>query len=125
MNFTNNVAEAESSARNDGNGVRVVVDAPEVIHLRVKIGSEGGYTDSRGSVGDTPHSDVGREVQPEEEGIEFGNSSPQRVSDGDNGGGTLGAYQVLNLLQDGARSRLMCISEPLMHFRAARNPREQ
>ena len=36
VDFASNMAEAEISARDDGNGVRVVIDAPEVIHLRVR-----------------------------------------------------------------------------------------
>jgi len=36
MDFTGNMAEAKSSTRNDGNGVRVVVDTPEVVHLGVR-----------------------------------------------------------------------------------------
>lgn len=35
VDFASNMAEAEISAGDDGNGVRVVIDAPEVIHLRV------------------------------------------------------------------------------------------
>jgi len=35
MDLTGNMAEVESSTRDNGNGIRIVVDAPEVIHLRV------------------------------------------------------------------------------------------
>ena len=35
VDLTNDMAEAKSSTRNSGYGIRVVVDAPEVIHLRV------------------------------------------------------------------------------------------
>ena len=35
VDLTNDMAEAESSTRDGGNGIRVMVNAPEVIHLRV------------------------------------------------------------------------------------------
>jgi len=96
MDFTGNMAEAKSSTRDDGNGVGVVVDTPEVVHLGVRIQSgvqekwgsrevylqvevfsEGGYTNSRSSIGDTPHSNIGRKVQPKEEGVKLSKGSPE------------------------------------------------
>ena len=54
-------------------------------YFRIEIVSEGGYTDPRSPVGDAPHGNTRRKVQAEEEGVELGKGSPQRVSDLDNG----------------------------------------
>lgn len=97
VNFTGNMTEPHFSTGDNWNGVLCVVDAPEVVHLRVRdkrdtpqkcshsraiylrveVVSESGYTDPGCAVGDTPYGNVGREVQPKEEGVKLGNSSPK------------------------------------------------
>lgn len=51
-----------------------------MIYIRVEIVSESGYSDPRSSVGDTPHGNVRREVQPKEEGVKFCDGPPKRVA---------------------------------------------
>lgn len=50
-------------------------------YIRVEVVSVGGYADPWSSVGDALHGDVGRKVQPQEEGVELCKSSPEGVSD--------------------------------------------
>ena len=50
-------------------------------YIRVEEVSVGGYANPWSSVGDAPHGDVGRKVQPQEEGVQLSKSSPEGVPD--------------------------------------------
>lgn len=65
------VREAEESSRDDGDQILLVVDTMEVRDFGVEECSVVGVSNSGRSVGDTLDSDVAREVQGEEQRVQF------------------------------------------------------
>ena len=75
------VFKAEETAGDDGDQVRLVVDAHKVGHLLVEEGDKVLVADAGGTVGDALDVDIGREVEREEERVQLGECASQGMSD--------------------------------------------